>query len=612
MANYDAKKAKKEALKQKEELNTASWWFLAPIIAILAFIPLITHYHKYDTRLGSFDWFFLSEISVDFFLYYKMVFVLIASGFMILMLAYLFVIEQKKPAWLKTFIPLAVYAGIALLSACLSENSYFSFHGISEQFESVWALLGYCLITYYSFLILQTETALRRVLRWFLIGMILTTLLGLSQALYHDFFRTGLGKALILPSNYHNRGNLEFKFSPGQAYLSLYNPNYVGFYAVLTIPILGAVIFTAKKLWQRIACGILLIGLLVVLFASQSRAGVIALVCVILVTLLFMRKTFLKQWKIMVPIAAIACIAFIALNLLNHNLLLNRFEHLLSSRVADTSLQSIETKKDCVSVTYNKNTLRFYVTQDEAGNDVFRLLDDADQEVTCSFDSTAALYRIADKRFPMTFSSVRSDNFNGFLVNINGNTWYFSNLMKENDTSFYAMAGSLKLFKMHKTEETTDFMKRYGYFASRRGYLWLKTLPLLKEYFWFGSGPDTFQIAFPNDELVEMSNFGYKNLLVTKPHCMYLQIAVQTGVPSLIALLIFWGWYIVSSFRLYWKNSYEGHLAKFGIAILASVIGYLIMGLTNDSSITIAPVFFALTGMGLAINHMLASRQPAE
>ena len=158
-----------------------------------------------------------------------------------------------------------------------------------------------------------------------------------------------------------------------------------------------------------------------------------------------------------------------------------------------------------------------------------------------------------------------------------------------------------------RTPALRAFAKKYGHLASGRGYIWDRTLPLLKKYFWLGSGPDTFAIAFPNGDLVSMNNFGYGNQLMTKPHCMYLQIAVQTGVPSLIALLIFWGWYIVSSFRLYWKNSFEGYLSKFGVAILASVIGYLIMGLTNDSSITVAPIFFVLTGMGLGINHVLKS-----
>lgn len=607
MANYDAKKAKREQMRKKEATSMASWWFLAPLIAILAFIPLITYYYRYDTKLGTFDWFTPGDTAVDFFLHYKMVFVLIACGFMLLMLAYLFVIEQKKPIWIKTFIPLAIYAVIALLSACLSENSYFSFHGIYEQFESVWALLGYCLIAYYSFLILRTEEAIKRTMRWFLVGMILTTLLGLSQAFYHDFFRTDFAKALITPSSLHNSKSLEFKFELGRVYLAVYNPNYVGFYTILTIPILAAIIFAAKKLWQRIACSVLIIGLLIVLFASQSRAGFVALVGAFIIMLICMRKFFFKKWKLAASFVAVACVAFIALNVLNHNFLLDHLKNMFSTTEVNPTLNSIETKDDCVSITYNKNKLLFYVVQDESGNDVFNLVDGNKQEVAYTFDSSASLYTVSDERFPFTFGSVRSDNFNGFLVNIDGKAWYFSNLMKENDTTFYAMSGALKLMKLHKTADPSAFAKKYGHLASGRGYIWDRTLPLLKKYFWLGSGPDTFAIAFPNGDLVSMNNFGYGNQLMTKPHCMYLQIAVQTGVPSLIALLIFWGWYIVSSFRLYWKNSFEGYLSKFGVAILASVIGYLIMGLTNDSSITVTPIFFVLTGMGLGINHVLKS-----
>ncbi len=102
-----------------------------------------------------------------------------------------------------------------------------------------------------------------------------------------------------------------------------------------------------------------------------------------------------------------------------------------------------------------------------------------------------------------------------------------------------------------------------------------------------------------------MYNSWHQNEIVTKPHCLYLQTAVQTGVPSLIALLLFFIFYIVSSFTIYWKHNYEGYLPKIGVAILASSIGYMILALTNDSCVATSPIFFALIGIGLGINYRL-------
>lgn len=603
MANYDTKKSKRERQKKLEadRRDKQPLLVLAPLIAILAFIPLITYYYKYDTHLEEFS-FPAPETMIDFFLYYKRIFIFIACGCMLLILLYLFFIEEQKILCGKNLIPLAVYAVLSLLSACLSENSYFSFHGIYDQFESVWVLLGYCLIVYYSYYVLRTENSIQRTMNWFLVGIILTVLLGLSQVFSHDFFRTEFAKKLITPSNYGD-GSLDFKFELGRPYLSVYNPNYVGFYVTLTIPILVALIFTAKRLWQRLIYGVLIAALLLILFASQSRAGIVALIVSFIVMLFCMRKVFIKNWITSIAIIAVACISFLAINVMNQDILLNRLKTMFDVPESFHALKSIETNNDNVTITYNDAQLSFYVMQDAAGNDTFTLVDGNNTPVPCAFDENTSYYNITDERFPFMFGSVRSESFNGFTVKIEGYDWFFTNMMKENDTTYYCMIN--KLVKLTKHPETTGYFATHERLASGRGYIWAKSLPLLKDYFLLGSGPDTFVIAFPNDDRVSMVNSGFATQLITKPHCLYLQIAVQTGVVSLIAFLIFFGWYVVSSFRIYWKHDFQGYLPKFGVAILTSVIGYLIMGLTNDSCITVAPIFFVLTGMGLGINHSL-------
>ena len=82
-----------------------------------------------------------------------------------------------------------------------------------------------------------------------------------------------------------------------------------------------------------------------------------------------------------------------------------------------------------------------------------------------------------------------------------------------------------------------------------------KTWNLLKAHPLLGTGPDTFLIAFPNDDLVGLYNSGHSGEMISKPHCLYLQIAAQTGIPSLIAFLTFVLWYVVSSIRLLWNAS---------------------------------------------------------
>ena len=317
-----------------------------------------------------------------------------------------------------------------------------------------------------------------------------------------------------------------------------------------------------------------------------------------------MRKVFIKNIKIVIIAVILFIIAFIGINVANQGILINRLKTMFNSEAEYHPLSEITTNKDNVSIIYNNNTLVFKCSQDSNGNDIFELSDKAGNKISYSLNEDKSAYVIDDERFPFSFTSVRSDTFNGFQVTIDDKQWYFTNMMKDNDTSYYGMSNGA-IMKYTKQDTSISFLEKHYHFANMRGYIWARTIPLLKKYFFLGSGPDTFIIAFPNNDAVGLYNSGHTNEIITKPHCMFLQIGVQTGVISLIALLVFFIWYLVSSLKLYWKHDFNGYMPKIGVSIFVAVIGYLIIALTNDSSIAVAPIFYALIGMGLGINYKL-------
>ena len=121
--------------------------------------------------------------------------------------------------------------------------------------------------------------------------------------------------------------------------------------------------------------GVLIAALLLILFASQSRAGIVALIISFIVMLICMRKVFLKNWIASIAIIAVACIAFLVINAMNQDILLNRLKEMFDVPETTHALKSIETNDDNVTITYNDAQLSFYVTQNEDGNDVFTLVD---------------------------------------------------------------------------------------------------------------------------------------------------------------------------------------------------------------------------------------------
>ena len=94
-------------------------------------------------------------------------------------------------------------------------------------------------------------------------------------------------------------------------------------------------------------------------------------------------------------------------------------------------------------------------------------------------------------------------------------------------------------------------------------------------------------------------------MFITKPHNLYLQIAVQSSVVSLLCFLVFYVWYFISSLRLYFKQRLDTPLVITGFAIMLGTLGYMISGLANDSTITVAPLYWALMGLGIGINHRI-------
>jgi O-antigen ligase len=142
-----------------------------------------------------------------------------------------------------------------------------------------------------------------------------------------------------------------------------------------------------------------------------------------------------------------------------------------------------------------------------------------------------------------------------------------------------------------------------GELFSNRGYIWANTIPILKETIFVGTGPDTFAFVFPQNDIIgKTNNFKSSQILVDKPHNMYLQIAINTGVISLVALLIFFAIYGIWTIVLYRNGTLTTYADFAAVGIFVGVVAYLISGIGNDSIVAIAPVFWVLLGVGISLN----------
>lgn len=584
------------------QTQDTSIWLLLPIIFIIAVLPFIVRLKVYKANLSGFSWFSYTDDYTDFFLYYKQMFFLIAVFIMACIALYKAYRDKKNIIYTPILIPLAVYGALALLSSIFSKYRRYSFSGIHEQFESVFVLLGYCLIVYYCLQIIKTENDVRLIVNCFVVSIVVMSLLGLTQYMGKDFYATDMGLRMILPNKYWpSRDTLQFNFEANRVYLSFYNPNYVGSYSAMAASfLLVLAILTRKRKWMIPIYILAAIGIIISLLGSKSKTGIIGLAFAGVFTLIMLSRYLAKYFYLSIPMVLLVFSVVFLYNKANDNILLDRMRQATVFTKSEVSLKDIVTADDEVIINYEDNELHVrYIIEGTYAS--FEADDSNGKPVDMELLAENNEFVINDERFPgFKLGSAYFEDTLLFYVTINNHNWMFTN--QTPDGSYYHFNRYGKLDKI-KTAPHALF-SGYEKYASGRGYIWSRTLPVLKKHIILGSGADTFVMAFPQQDYVNLYNYGYGDQLMTKPHNLYLQVGTQTGLLSLIAFLVFYAMYFISSVKLYIKGRFKSYYSQVGIAILVASVSYMILGLANDSSITVAPVFWVLIGLGVTVNHL--------
>ncbi len=219
-------------------------------------------------------------------------------------------------------------------------------------------------------------------------------------------------------------------------------------------------------------------------------------------------------------------------------------------------------------------------------------------------DKVNILTETSGDEYTITFSDPR---FNTLKVSVKGNVLLITapntafNLIITNEgIKFLTPAG---IITDMLTADSFGF-KGWETWGSNRGYIWSRTIPMLKETVLLGHGPDTFAMYFPqNDYVAKMKYLNSIYLFVDKPHNLYLQIGINSGLISLLAFLVFIGWYYIQSLTLYFKDRSKQFFTP-GVACLAGVTSFLVSSLANDSAVSISPLFWIILGTGIACNRL--------
>lgn len=543
------------------------------------------------------------EVNYDFFSYGKMMFLIFSTIFLTLIFLYN---SYKKLKWQPIYGFIIVYVVLILLSTVMSPFRELAVRGLGDRYEGVFTLLSYLLLFFVAYNISKDKNDRKIVLAGIIAGSIIVGLVGIGQYWGFDIYRTKIVQQIITPKEWHN---FNFKFSFGKAtiYSSLYNTNFVGSYMVMML-FMGIGLYLnsvgkKQKFWS-LSYSLLMFSNWI---GCRSRAGFVGGGVIIIFTFLLFHKLIKSYRKELIILISSFAIVFVIMNTVKSDnfgdTLLNKYTTIGGVK---TDLRDVYTENEFLIIKDKYTDIKIYQKQGKV-----QFYDNKNKILTPKISKNKIKTNNKDGKeveIERTKISFENESYKRFSFNILGNgileLEYYEG--KENtvkypifmvEDRYKAMGITGKLFDIVPIDrwKALDGYESYG---SMRVYIWSRTLPLLKETMFLGYGPDTFSIVFPqNDTFGKRIAFGMSNIIVDKPHNMYLQIAVNTGIISMVlfiaALFIFFLDGIVK-YRSLSKLETETFL-------WIGVLAYHVTALFNDSLVSVAPIAWIYLGISAGI-----------
>ena len=550
--------------------NDKKIWQL-PIILVL-FVPLIMWGAVYENHLSQFAWYVSDPELFDVFLMGKKNAILFLGLLNAIGIACRIAFKKVDIKKLKLFIPVGIYVLLVFISTFASEYSYFGFHGIVEQFESVWVILSYAVCCIYAFLISEELMHSRLFWNMFAVSSLLVGLIGTLQTFGIDILQSDLLQGLYMATAPDL--SLSFASSDGTAYCTLANPDYVGVYVNLVAPLLAWSLFKCKSVYEKVLYATSFIFCLISLAGSHSMAGILVAGFSVLLSLLFAFGRKNKAFHIGSIILAVGVVGVALFGIVG----------IFSEKTEpDTKLTSISTDADAVRITYDGIGLVLEMDQDSGEmivtdeNGKHYELNENEQGYLQFEDSRLEEICLALVQYgDFVCTDLLIGDHNILFTRMDDGRYSFVNLFASAD---WYCSGNVR---------TCSALDGHEQMFNGRGYIWSRTIPLLADCVFIGKGQDTFAVYFPNDDYLGRINYGYEDVLITKPHNIYLQIAVQSGVLSVIAYI---GMFVIFCILFFRKKGFT--------AFFISITSFMILGLTNDSMIGCSILYWVILGLGI-------------
>lgn len=561
-------------------------WEVVPFLLIALVIPVAVLHIPVAFSGEMSDFLAASGVYDDYFHLTKGLILYLATT----MLFILFLAKPQRPVP-REFLPFIPYSILVLLSVCFSGYKLSAVFGVLDHYEGALTQWCYVLILIFSFTFFTGEDEILLILKLVLSASVVVALIGVLQFSGVEF----IGR--ILPGYSSQNGLTDISRDAPGISSTIGNSNYTGTYGAILLPLSVTLVLLEKsrlKKWLSLlfyfgAAFFLMVG-------SLSRASYFASVASCFLMVVFLGKSLKKQFKWVLAALSYAVLIFLAMNTVSEGRLMSELDALnpFASESAETGkliFRNIQLKENAAVIETNKWVLT--VRNAEEG---FLFEDGSGNFLPTAYDQESGSITLAGKPYEGICAFVgQQEDMKWIYLGIEGKdldlVYTGGRMMVAGYNGMLTDVFPAEAFAPIKNEA----------FASGRGYIWSRSIPLLKGAVLWGYGPDVFPFIFPQNDIVGKLNYGAIWAIIGKPHSWYLQVALGSGVLSLVCLAVFFGWYIMKTIKVFRRerSNEERKLAAFGI--LLSVFAFLTAGIFNDSVVSVSPIFWMITGFGVRL-----------
>ncbi len=480
------------------------------------------------------------------------------------------------------FVGLIVFS--VILAFIFSPVKSVALSGAYERFESIWIHFSYMIIFVYFLNLFKKEGSFKIFSYAILLATFVVGFIGTLQYFGFNPFMTEFVKSLTTD------GTVEIQNNSVGSYTTLYNTNTSSAYALLMMFVLTVIIFINKNIFVKFIA-IIDIGLMFVTFAnSLSEASYIAFVAAIGFMLLLKLFVLVKKQKyavagiitVLITLGLVGIIGVIKTNVTVQQ----KIDSAIKSAIGPESQFSDWSQDGNIFYFYNKDDEYIKV---EVLKESFEI-----------YEGETHLESI-----PVTNAediNLQTENFDNlllFTVYDSEKVYY----LYFNDYFLIRNVDNPTLIATIVPEEIQhiDFVgfEGYGNAFTNRGYIWSRSIPLFLERPLVGYGSDVYFHVFPHNDYAGLAFYNQPEVLVDKPHNIYLNMAINNGILYLIGFIGIVCIALFSKFSLLNKSGENANINwKAVIFYIGGIVAYLINGLSTDNIVVIIMMFWIYLSIG--------------